>query len=215
MIEFLKEISEDKRLNFDGLIQLIESEKIPMTFHVFPDPYTRALGATSDDGVLLNYRAKYLPKTDLYHLILHEIGHYLRVRKKGGGGAHVARRAGAGAGCRAAACGRLGARAAGRGRGARPAGAAAAHRRGRRTHPGARGQRFLQPPHPLWHRPGHLERGEPLGQPAADPRQGAGRLRGLRDRQVLHPRGRGHSACAAAHGLRGHLCAPCRARSAG
>jgi hypothetical protein len=84
MIEFLKEISEDKRLNFDGLIQLIESEKIPMTFHVFPDPYTRALGATSDDGVLLNYRAKYLPKTDLYHLILHEIGHYLRVRKKGG-----------------------------------------------------------------------------------------------------------------------------------
>jgi hypothetical protein len=84
ILDYLKNLSEHSILNFVGLIQLIESEQIPIIAHDFPTEYSGALGATNEVGIYLNFhRLTNFGQVDIFHVILHEIGHYLRVRKEG------------------------------------------------------------------------------------------------------------------------------------
>lgn len=71
-------------LNYDALMAFIGDNEIPMKMFEFPSTFDDALGGTYPNGIILNYyRFKKLHPRDQYHIILHEIGHYLRINKNG------------------------------------------------------------------------------------------------------------------------------------
>lgn len=87
--EYLEELANkssarDAGLNYVGLTELIERKNIPIKMHSFPSKFSGALGGAHPLGVFLNYdRIKYLSGVSQYHIILHEIGHYLKIRMLG------------------------------------------------------------------------------------------------------------------------------------
>lgn len=82
--DYLKEMSSNTDLNVDGLLDIIKNNRIPIKFHEFPQTIPAA-ALTLDKGIYLNsdvFGVKY-SKSGQYHIILHEIGHYLRLKKLG------------------------------------------------------------------------------------------------------------------------------------
>ena len=71
-------------LNIKGLIQLVKDNKIKVKFCEFPSQFSNALGAAHPNCILFNYPyLKGFHPINQYHVILHEIGHYLRIHRIG------------------------------------------------------------------------------------------------------------------------------------
>lgn len=82
--DYFNKLSDHKTLNFDVLGSYIREQEIPFAFHDFPYPYDGAVGATHPEYILLNRNQLLrIADKDQYHVILHEIGHYMRIRKVG------------------------------------------------------------------------------------------------------------------------------------
>jgi hypothetical protein len=82
--DYLISLGNADNLNFTGLVDLIDKENIPIKAYKFPPPYSRAFAATNPISIILNLNEiRYVSLVNQYHIILHEIGHYLRIRKIG------------------------------------------------------------------------------------------------------------------------------------
>lgn len=92
VIDYLKSVSTLRDEKENGLIKLIEDNEIPVRFHIFPFPYNEASAATSHEGIFINQlKMRYFSHSETppawcsneVHIILHEIGHFLHIKKIG------------------------------------------------------------------------------------------------------------------------------------
>jgi hypothetical protein len=84
--QHLNDLTESSPLNFSGLLYYLASKDIKLESYIFPYNYHFAVAMATEQAIFLNdERVSEFSDDSLFHILLHEVGHYLRTRKIGVG----------------------------------------------------------------------------------------------------------------------------------
>ena len=84
--EHINAISKRSDLNFNGLLEFMESNDIKLDSYAFPSKYSFGIAMATELGISLNdTRIVEFGDISLFHILLHEAGHFLRIKRIGVG----------------------------------------------------------------------------------------------------------------------------------
>ena len=84
--KYLNILTETSHLNFNGLLEYLTVNNIKLESYSFPDAYKFGVAMATEQAIYLNdERVSEFGDSSIFHILLHEVGHYLRIRKIGVG----------------------------------------------------------------------------------------------------------------------------------